>query len=407
MESELSGLWGGVRSSIDQELVSFLAKKFPQDILVFVGPVQTDISRLQNVGNIIFTGQRRHDSLPAYIKRFDVCIIPYVKDAYTNNISPAKLNEYLIMGKPVVSANLSEVETFNKDNGNVLYLASNKEEFAKMISRAIAEDSIGLREQRIEVAQKNSWTNKIEEMSDIISDIIRKKEYETYLNWKSRLLLLYNALKWRIIKLAAFAGIFIIAVFYTPLMWFLGQPLKISDMPQEADAIVVFAGGVGESGKAEQGYEERVEHAVELYSKGFAKDIIFSSGYAFVYKEPLIMKALAVSLGVAQDAIILEDKAKNTYENVKLTNEILKENGWKKILLISSPYHMRRVSLVFGKIAKDISVVYSPVPESSFYAHPEKDSYGNKIWRRIRLHQLKGIMHEYLGILYYWRKGWV
>jgi uncharacterized SAM-binding protein YcdF (DUF218 family) len=191
------------------------------------------------------------------------------------------------------------------------------------------------------------------------------------------------------------------------LVWFLAEPLKISQSPQKADAIVVFAGGVGESGKAGQGYEERVQYAVDLYKRGFAKYLIFSSGYTYIFKEPMIMQSLAVSLGVPEAAVILEEKATNTYENVKFTRDILMQKGWRKILLVSSPYHMHRVSLVAQKIAREIKVTYTPILNSLFYSHPDKDSRGRRIWKQINLQQIKGIFHEYLGILYYWWKGYI
>ena len=118
----------------------------------------------------------------------------------------------------------------------------------------------------------------------------------------------------------------------------------------------MLAGGVGESGKAGQGYEERVKQAVKLFQAGYASRLIFSSGYVFAFEEAAVMKALTVSLGIPAEAILLEKQAGNTYENVKYVSEILDQHGWHTILLVSSPYHMRRVSLVFAKQAPDIWV---------------------------------------------------
>lgn len=168
---------------------------------------------------------------------------------------------------------------------------------------------------------------------------------------------------------------------------------------------MVFSGGVGESGHAGQGYEERVQQAVELYKKGYADKVIFSSGYTYRFKEPLVMKALAISLGVPENSIILEDKARNTFENVGFTRQILVKNGWNRILLVTAPYHMKRVYLVFHKIANDINVTYVPILNSRFYAH----SFLNRGegWKQINVEQIRGILHEYLSIIYYWFKGYI
>ena len=48
---------------------------------------------------------------------------------------------------------------------------------------------------------------------------------------------------------------------------------------------------------------------------------------------------------------------------------ILRERGWTRILLVSSPYHMRRALLVWHAQAPDVSVVPTPVEQSQFYPH--------------------------------------
>lgn len=109
------------------------------------------------------------------------------------------------------------------------------------------------------------------------------------------------------------------------------------------------------------------------------------------------MKELAASHGVPESAILLETKATNTFTNVQFVSRLLQERGWDSILLVSSPYHMRRAVWTFRKTAPSIQVIPTPVPESQFYVHG----------RGASLEQIRGILHEYLGILYYWWKRWM
>ncbi len=406
-KNRIIGYLGGIRKSLDQELIIYLSEKFKQDTFVFLGPIQTDVSQLKILENLIFIDQKPHADLPSYLKYFDLCIMPYKKDDYTDNISPGKLNEYLIMGKPVVSTKLKQVVNFNAENSGILYIAEGKEDFAWLIDKAFREDSDELRNKRKKVAYSNSWDSKVELMSGVIEEVINRDE-ETVLNWQDKLLRVYRIAHRKTAGFLFLLVILWLLVFYTPLVWWSAGPLKISQVARNADCIVVFAGGVGESGKAGQGYEERVKYAVKLYKDGFARNMIFSSGYMYVFKEPLVMKILAVSLGVSEEVIILEDSAKNTYENVKFTKEILDRHNWKNILLVSSPYHMRRVSLVFKKVAKDINVTYTSIPNSLFYSRHylenQQRSRGSSL-RQINPAQVSAIFHEYLGIVYYWLKG--
>ena len=84
---------------------------------VLVGPEQSDVSLLKTCPNIHLLGQRPHDEVPAYVNAFDVALIPYRLAEYTANVYPTKLNEYLVMGKPVVATDLPEIRRFNDTHG--------------------------------------------------------------------------------------------------------------------------------------------------------------------------------------------------------------------------------------------------------------------------------------------------
>lgn len=400
------GYIGGIHKWLDFNLIAKTAQRYPDYSFVFIGPIQTDISSLGGIKNIYFPGKKEHHQIPQFIKNFDVCIIPYLLTDYTQNVYPTKLNEYLAMGKPVVSTDLPEVADFNINNNNVVFVGKIDQNFMDYVGKAINDTGAASLEKRIAAAQKNSWTIRVKEMNILIKEAIEQKINLPF-DWRESFLRQYRIVRRKFFRIAfTFLAAYFL-VFYTPLVWFLAEPLKIAQQPEKSDSIVVFAGGVGESGKAGQGYEERVKYAVELYKKGYANYLIFSSGYVYAFKEPLVMQALAVSLGVPEEAILLEDRAKNTYENVSFSKEILEKNAWNKILVVSSPYHMRRVALVFNKIANNIKVIFVPIPNSLFYSHPKKDISGKRIWKKINIRQIKGIFHEYLGILYYWRKGWL
>ena len=399
------GYVGGVHKWIDFALIKEAALKYPQYSFVLVGPLQTDTRMLKGINNIFFLGKKEHQRVPYLISNFDVCIIPYLITAYTVNVYPTKLNEYLALGKPVVSTELPEVVRFNKENDNPVMIGRDKKGFLGLLGKAAKEKDTSLVEKCIRAAKRNSWDTRIEEMSALMEASLRKKRDEPF-DWKSSFLNIYKSGKRKGFNIGFVFLCLYLLIFYTHLCWLVAEPLAISQAPKKANCILVFAGGVGESGKAGQGFEERVKYSVELYKKGFAKYIIFSSGYMYTFKEPLVMKAVAVELGVPQEAIILEDKASGTYENVKFSGDILRKHGWHNVILVSSLYHMRRASLVFNKLCKDIKVTYVPVEYGIFYSHPEKDELGRKIWKRINIEQIRGILHEYLAIIYYWHKGW-
>jgi uncharacterized SAM-binding protein YcdF (DUF218 family) len=160
---------------------------------------------------------------------------------------------------------------------------------------------------------------------------------------------------------------------------------------------VVFAGGVGESGQAGGGYEERVKQAIDLFKAGYAPYLVFSSGYVYSFREAEVMRALAVDQGVPPSAIVLEQKAASTRDNVTFSKAILDDHKSTRILLVSSPYHMRRAVMTWRRAAPAIVVIPTPPEQSRFYEHTRGATPG----------QIRGILWEYLAMLAYWRRGWI
>lgn len=390
------GYVGGLHQWIDQILVEQVAARLPDVTFAFVGPPQCDLSRLERCPNVALLGGKPHAALPHYIREFDVGIVPYKLADYTANVYPTKLNEYLAMGIPVVATDLLEIRRFNADHGPIVSIAESAEAFAEAVRRTLADPRPHEAPRRIEVAQANGWRARIDRMSALISEAVAAKS-RTELRWDLRLKRAYRLARRRVGLAVASLVLAYLAVFHTPLVWTLAAPLRIEETARPADAIVVFAGGVGESGEAGGGYQERVKQAVTLYQGGYAPRMIFSSGFVWAFKEAEVMRTLAVANGVPEEAILLETDAKSTRDNVAYSAAMLRERGWRRILLVSSPYHMRRARLTWRRLAPEIQVIAAPVPSSQFYAHTGGAS----------LEQIRGIAQEYAAIVWYWWKGWI
>ncbi len=83
------------------------------------------------------------------------------------------------------------------------------------------------------------------------------------------------------------------------------------EQPQKADVIVVLSGVE---------YRQRVEHGIKLFKQGYASKMIMSGGTTdgFEISCPEKMKRLAVSAGVSDEDIILEEQANTTFEKCQM-----------------------------------------------------------------------------------------
>jgi uncharacterized SAM-binding protein YcdF (DUF218 family) len=100
------------------------------------------------------------------------------------------------------------------------------------------------------------------------------------------------------------------------------------------------------------------------------------------------MKALAEGFGVSAGQIVVEDRSSRTTENAAEVAALLRALGASSMLLVTSPFHMRRAKLCFEKQGLDVAC--APTPRMGHGALLAKE-----------------VLHEYLGLAYYRAQGWV
>jgi hypothetical protein len=165
---------GNIGTRINYPLLIDVAKTHPDKILMMVGPVSTDDykkSGLHQLENVIFTGAKDINDLPAYLQHSDCLLIPFEYSLLTKSIYPLKVNEYLTSGKPVVSTAFSDDI---KDFDDVAYIAENESQFISMIDQALKEDSSEFVQKRIKKALTNTWEARVNQFWSIIKEVEAK-----------------------------------------------------------------------------------------------------------------------------------------------------------------------------------------------------------------------------------------
>ena len=171
------GYVGGIHRFLDVDLLTAMARARPHWSWVLVGPVQTPLRELRRLPNVYLTGPKAHEDLPVYIHGFDVGIVPYLSNSYTATVVPTKINEYLAMGKPVVSTNLPEVNTFNDKHRVIVTSENNPAEFVTSIERALlTTGEVSAVAHRQNVAALNDWETRFERMTSLIERELSRKQ---------------------------------------------------------------------------------------------------------------------------------------------------------------------------------------------------------------------------------------
>lgn len=121
---------------------------------------------------VILTGRRPYQEVPALINIADICLLPAHNHKMMQDIVPIKMYEYMAMAKPVIATKLPGVmKEFGEGNG-VIYVDRPEDVVKKAIelieSGSIEEEGIKARK----FVEKYSWDNIVDEFEGILREVV-------------------------------------------------------------------------------------------------------------------------------------------------------------------------------------------------------------------------------------------
>lgn len=162
-----------------------------------------------------------------------------------------------------------------------------------------------------------------------------------------------------------FLAILLWALSIEPTSHFLMKSIEMPFKTEDAlsgDVIVVLGGGLKEgvsdlTGQGAPASEAlvRLVYAYRLW-KRFNLPIIVSGGEVFMGKgaEALVLKRFLQDMGVPEELIIVEQKSRDTHENLKFVKEICDLRGFRRPIVVTSAYHMKRTLIISKKFSMDV-----------------------------------------------------
>lgn len=151
-----SGSW---HQWIDRDWFVTVARALPRMSFILLGPSPSEIpADLAALPNVYALGPHAHEDLPDLLAHCDLGVIPYRICRYTDSSYPAKLNEYLAVGFPIVAPSLGEFRSVNEEAERpLLSLVRSAEHASHVIRYLVPRKNRTMRIQRQNFARQSDW----------------------------------------------------------------------------------------------------------------------------------------------------------------------------------------------------------------------------------------------------------
>lgn len=197
------------------------------------------------------------------------------------------------------------------------------------------------------------------------------------------------------------------------------QNLPPQELPT-ADAIVVLGGATRSISPPRvmpdlNEHGDRILYAAKLYKDGKAPLIVLSGGriewFGKEESEATDMARILELTGVPKEAIIQENNSLNTHENAIFTKKILEAKGIKKVLLVTSAFHIPRSLKIFARqgieaipAPTDFLISEQKLLQNNFSLESKILSYFPDVES---LYYTTKAIKEYIGTFIYRLRGWL
>jgi len=162
----------------------------------------------------------------------------------------------------------------------------------------------------------------------------------------------------------------VLAVVTAVALVFAAQWLHVENKPQKNAVAIVLAGGFS-----------RAFYAADLYRDGYVKKIYISRAHISSVDKEIeklgiprlrqeeIYRRILVKKGVPAAAIAIMGKGSlSTLEEAREARTLFRDKPGETLLVVTSPYHVRRAEFIFSRIMPKRKVIvlstpYEPFPE--------------------------------------------
>ena len=200
------------------------------------------------------------------------------------------------------------------------------------------------------------------------------------------------------LRRSLFVAVILLAIGAAAFLAYGGRYLQDEDPLQKADAVFVLAGTRA----------ERLLEGYELYKAGYAPVMLLSPGRPEPGERILKERGLSYLLeveqqrdvllqsGVPATAVIAEaGYVDNTAQEAELLRRYVQSRGWKRVIVVTSKFHVRRTSFAFRREMNGTGCEiltrasrYDPADPAKWWRTRADFRYGITEWQKLVAYRL-------------------
>lgn len=167
---------------------------------------------------------------------------------------------------------------------------------------------------------------------------------------------LYRVLLWSTVALLLLLGV----ISFTNIIAKPARSLaRIDPIPRNADAIVVLSGGLTNDGFMAQQGSDRLRKGLELMKTHVAPVLVVTRERASSERRPISatrdQNEFIALVGV--DSVLQTYWVTSTRDEAERVKAIALTKGWRRIVVVTSPFHSRRACATFEKVGLIVSCI--------------------------------------------------
>ncbi|MCW5980115.1 MAG: YdcF family protein [Bryobacteraceae bacterium] len=185
----------------------------------------------------------------------------------------------------------------------------------------------------------------------------------------------------------------------------LHPPVNLAQLP-EAEAALVLGGGAADARKEPPAIEsteaaDRLEQGIRVVEVGKAPRLVLS-GSSFYWTQPRYSEAeamwdAAAARGIPPESLIALPPSENTEAEAFAMAQAARERGLRRIILVTSAFHMTRAALLFRRQGLDVI----PFPTDYRRVKDRPARLLDFLPSAAGLGNTETAMKEFYGLLYY------